>query len=215
MRQSCFAAFLILLSPIPLQGQRNTLFDEVSFVGSVADSNNPEFPSPVGFGVRSTWNIRPQWLFRLSYHRITDESHKTGLVCRSYAPHIICRPTVTDNTVTLVEVRGGLLRTVVLGGHLRLGFGGGLSFNNLSASSKADDGRRADLLAPKTGQVGYLALLSADLIIHPSIPVRLTGGLTNNWIHFHTCSGSNPPQYDPFCELAQIRELELGLTLAF
>lgn len=110
---------------------------------------------------------------------------------------------------------GAVLRTVVLGSSLRVGFGGGFSFNSIKAASRADDGRKGDLLVPKTGQLGYLALLSADLILLPGFPVWLSGGLNSHWVHFHTCSGSDPPQYDPFCSISRFGEAELGLTIAF
>jgi hypothetical protein len=215
MKANLALLVLILSSLSPLQGQEDALLEELNLFGVVATSNNPEFPSPVGFGVRSTRNLGHSWHFRLAYHRMTDESQKVGTICASYAPHIACSQDMTYSEMTLTGLRGGLLRTMVVGNHIRLGLGGGLSFNALSADNRGLGGERADLLAPKTSQVGYLALFSAEAIPFPGLPLRLTGGLVNHWVHFHTCSGSNPPQNDPFCTMATFQEAELGVSLAF
>ena len=207
---------VLLLSTLsPLHGQKPSLLEDVNLVVVMAGSDNPELQSPMGFGVRSTWSFGGHFLFRLGYHRVTDESRKVGTVCMTYAPNISCTQEMTHSEMTLAGVRGGLLRTVVLGNYLRLGLGGGLSFNDLNARRMSEDGRRADLLAPKTGLVGYLALVSAEAIPFPGLPIRLTGDLVNHWIHFHTCSGSNPPQYDPFCKISRMSEVEIGLAISF
>jgi hypothetical protein len=206
---------LLLSTLSPLHGQEQSLLEEVTLFVVMATSDNPEFKSPMGFGVRSTWSFGGHWLFRLGYQRMTDESRKVGTVCKSYAPHISCTQAMTHSQMTLAGLRGGLLRTVVLGNYLRFGLGGGLSFNDLNARKVGEDGLRADLLAPKTGLVGYLALVSAEAIPFPGLPIRLTGDLINHWVHFHTCSGSDPPQYDPFCKISPFREVEIGLAISF
>lgn len=206
---------LVLLGSEPLWGQKNPLLEEVGVLAVAARSDSPEFPSPLGFEVHSTWTFQRQWLFRLSFHRLTDETHKEGRVCKSYAPHISCHQELTHSDMALAGLRGGILRTVIFGKSLRMGFGGGLSFNDVNASIIGESGQRADLLAPKTSQVGYLALLSLDYVLPLPFPIRLSGGITSHWVQFHTCSGSNPPQYDPFCTMSRFQEGELGLSMAF
>lgn len=215
LNRAFISLVLVFTCTTPLQGQKDPLLEEVSAFVIIGDSENPELPNPLGLGVRSTWNISRGWLFRLSLTRVEDQTRKYGVACVSYAPHIACRETMTDNEMALTAMRGSLLRTLVIGRSLRLGFGGGLTFNNLAADSRSDDGARADLLAPNTGQVGFMGLVSAELILHPNLPVRLTGGLTSHLVKFHTCSGATPPQYDPFCKLIWFREGELGLTVPF
>jgi len=70
-------------------------------------------------------------------------------------------------------------------------------------------------MAPKTGQLGYLALLKLDLVLPLPLPIRLSGGFTIHWIQFHTCSAYTPSQYDPFCTMTRFQEGELGLSVAF
>ena len=209
----CAAA--ILLGWEPLLGQKDPLLEEMGVLAVAARSGNPEFPSPVGFEIHSTWTFQRHWIFKLSFHRMEDETRKVGTVCKTYAPHIGCHEELTHSQMALAGLRGGILRTLVFGRSLRVGLGGGLSFNGVNASNRGESGQRADLLAPKTGQVGYLALASLDLILPLPFPLRLSGGVSNHWVHFHTCSGSSPPQYDPFCSMASFQEGTLGFSLAF
>jgi hypothetical protein len=206
---------LILLGSEPLLGQKDPLLEEMGILAVSARSENPEFPSPTGFEIHSTWTFNRSWLFRISYHRMTDETDKVGRVCKTYAPHIACNQQLTHSDMALAGLRGGLLRSMVFGRSLRVGLGGGLSFNDVNADITGESGQRADLLAPKTSQVGYLALLSLDYVLPLPFPIRLSGGITSHWVQFHTCSGSNPPQYDPFCTMSRFQEGELGLSMAF
>jgi hypothetical protein len=212
-----FSGVVLLLAVFlgPLGAQEDRLLQDLGLYGKVASTGNREFPSPRALGIRSTWSFGKHWLFTLALERMKDESQKLGTICRIYAPHISCNQAMTYNEMKMTSLRGGLLRTVVLGRLLRLGFGVGFSFNVLNADSRGDNGWKADLLAPKTGQVGYLSLFSAEFIPLPALPLRLTGGLGSHWVHFHTCSGADPPQYDPFCKMSWFKEAEVGLSLAF
>lgn len=215
MRVPWAVSLLLAVFLTPLSAQDDRLLQNLGIYGKVATTENREFPSPRALGIRSTWGFGGHWLFTLALERMEDESQKVGTICRIYAPHISCNQAMTFNEVKMTSLRGGLLRTVVLGRVLRLGAGAGLSFNVMNAESWGENGWKADLLAPKTGQVGYLALLSAEFIPLPAIPLRLTGGLGSHWVHFHTCSGADPPQYDPFCTISWFKEAEVGLSLAF
>lgn len=208
-------SILFVLPVSSLHAQEDPLLQEMGLQVVGSSSDNQEFPSPRGFELSSRWEFGDRWLFQLSFHRVTDESSKQGVVCKQYAPHIECVEAETHSEVALAGLRGGLQRTVELGEFLRLGVGVGLSFNGVRADNVGEDGRKADLLAPKTGLVGYLGLISADLALGRRLPLHLTGGYTAHWVHFHTCSGFNPPQYDPFCEIARFDEVALGLALRF
>jgi len=82
-----------------------------------------------------------------------------GVVCDRYSQRINCRAEETQTSVDFSDLRGALMWALPLGDQVRLGAGGGLSFN--------------------------------------------------------TCSGSNPPQYDPYCGMEPFREIELGLSYFF
>ena len=205
----------ILLGASPLPGQEGPRLQDVGIFTSVAQSENVEFPNPRGFGAFASWEFGGEWLFRLSFHRLNEETRKLGRVCMTYSPLFSCVQTMTLTDATISSLRGGLLRLQEWGERFTLGFGGGLSFNDVNARSRGVDGRLADLLAPKTGQVGYLALLSADLVLHRGLPLKLAGGFSNHWVHFHICSGEDPPQHDPFCKISQFREVEIGLAISF
>ena len=90
-----------------------------------------------------------------------------------------------------------------------------MSFNQVSAESVGESGLDADLLAPNAGQIGYHALLSAAVTPVRGLPVSLTGGISVHWVGFNTCSGNDPPQYDPFCGTSVFREIEAGVAYAF
>jgi hypothetical protein len=215
MIRSLVLAALMTLSASPVEGQRDALLEEVGVQLVAASTGNPEFPSPWGFQISSRWEFGNHWLLRLSFNRTSDESSKPGLVCSIYAPNVNCIQAMTHSQVALAGLRGSVLRTVDLGTSLRLGAGAGMSFNILRADNLGEDGRKADLLSPKTGIVGYLGLLSADLALDRRLPLHLTGGYTAHLLHFHTCSGFEPPQYDPFCDMALFHEAQLGFAWRF
>ena len=198
-----------------VEAQNESLFRELALFGTVATSAHPEFPSPRGVKLLSAWDFLKHWRFRLSYSRLWDESEKPGLVCRMYAPNIGCTESMTFSRVALSGLRGSLLRTRVLGPGLRVGLGGGLSFNEVNARSVGEDGRKADLLAPNSGHLGYLVLTSIQWILPLPLPLRLSGSLGRHWVVFRTCSGETPPQYDPYCEVGRFLEMDLGLSVMF
>lgn len=204
-----------LLGPRVATSQQPQLFQELGAFAFAAGSDHRELPGPVGYGAQATWEAGRVLMFRLSYHRASEESRGMGTVCDQYAQRINCRPEMTETSATLAGVRGGILGALHIGEEVRLGLGGGLSFNHVDAESVGESGLRADLLAPNAGQVGYFALFSAAVTPFPVIPVRLNGGVGIHWVAFNTCSGEDPPQYDPFCETTPFREIELGLSYTF
>ena len=91
-----------------------------------------------------------------------------------------------------------------------------MSFNHLTTESFGmESGLLADLLAPNAGIIGFAALVSAAVTPIPSVPVRFFGGFGLHWVNFSTCSAEDPPQYDPYCEKASLREIELGVSYFF
>jgi hypothetical protein len=199
-----------------LMAQQPSLFQELGAFAISASSNHPEVPSPRGFGFASWWQFKRHLLGRLSYHRVSDKTVKDGVVCDQYSQRINCRPEVTDTDVRLSGLRATLLGTLVVKDRLRLGAGGGVSFNHIDTEAKGVvSGRIADLLAPNAGVIGFTTLVSATLHPFYSLPIRLSGGYGVHWVNFNTCSANDPPQYDPYCGREALTELEFGLSLVF
>lgn len=208
-------ASLLSLGGSPVSAQQPSLFQELGFFYTATSSDHVELPHPMGFGLFARWQIADGWLFRLSFHRSQEETQKDGVVCTQYSQRIDCRVEPTETSVTFSGLRGAISRATRIGNWAEVGLGGGLSFNRVDPEALALTGWRADLLVPNTGQIGYLASISATMAPLRSIPVRFVGGFTNHWVNFNGCSGEDPPQYDPFCERATFREVELGLSYAF
>lgn len=72
---------LILLTGTPALAQQPSLFQELGVFATATSSDNVELPSLMGFGAFARWQIANGWLFRVSYHRSTEETHKEGIVC--------------------------------------------------------------------------------------------------------------------------------------
>jgi hypothetical protein len=177
-----------------------------------ASSPNPELPSPTGFGLYGEIEIPAGWIFHLAYSRVTDDVHKTGTVCQVYSPRIACDPEQVETSSQLGGLRLTVLRSLHLGDIARLGVGGGPSFNAVKADAVGETGRPADLMLPRSGQVGFHAALSASLRPLPSAPIRLTAAFSSHWIRFGGCAAVDDPTsgYDPFCGTDRFDELQLG-----
>ena len=207
---------LLLSCPTSLSGQEPSLFHELGAFAISARSNHVELPSPSGFGLASTWEFAGSLMARLSYHRVSDDTRKDGVVCDQYSQRINCRAEITETSLTFSGLRGTLQWALPIGDQVRLGAGGGLSFNHLTVESVGiESDFQADLLAPNAGIVGFAALLTASVIPVSSVPVRLNGGFGVHWVNFDTCSANDPPQYDPFCGMDTFKEIELGLSFTF
>jgi hypothetical protein len=103
-----------------------------------------------------------------------------------------------------------------LGEQLRLGLGGGFSFNSLAAEAVGvESGLQADLLAPNAGIIGFTALITAAVTPVTKVPLRFTGAFGLHWVNFSTCSGEDPPPYEPYCGMERFNEIELGLAFTF
>ncbi len=207
---------LLTAGPTPLASQQPSLFQELGVFAISARSNQTELPDPRGFGAAASWEFAGWLMARLSYQRVSDDTLKPGVVCVQYSQRINCRSEMTETSAVLSGLRGALMGVLPLGDRVRLGAGGGMSLNHLTARSVGvESGLDADLLAPNAGILGFSALLSAALSPVSGIPVRITGGFGVHWVNFNTCSGNDPPQYDPFCGMEPIREIEMGLSYAF
>jgi len=208
--------FFLLSGPLTAHAQEQMLFQELGGFAVVMSSEHPELPDPTGFGVASVWEFGGAFMARLSFHRGSDDTLKEGVVCDQYSQRINCRPEPTQTSATLSGLRGTLMVRLPLGEFVRLGVGGGLSFNHISTEAQGTvSDLEADLLAPNAGIIGYNSLLSAKITPVPTVPLSITGGLGFHWVDFNTCSANDPPQYDPYCGMERFRELEVGLTLNF
>jgi hypothetical protein len=207
--------FLLSFGHGVANGQQSSLFQELGLFFTASSSSHPELPSPMGLGGFARWGFGDGWLFRLSYHRSWDETEKIGTVCDQYSQRINCRPEPTRTKVRFSGLRGGLSRALRLGRRAELALGGGLSFNHVDPKATDLSGGPADLLIPNSGQIGYLANASLAIAPLPRIPVLLNAGYTGHWVDFNGCSGEDPPQYDPFCGWATLKEVEMGLSVTF
>jgi len=207
---------LLSTGPAPLLAQQPSLFQEMGVFAISATSDHRELPSPTGFGGNASWEFAGSLMAQLSYRRVSDDTRKEGVVCDQYSQRINCRPEMTDTSVRFSGLRGSLMWVLPLGDQVRLGAGGGLSFNHVSTETVGmESGLSADLLAPNAGIIGYAALISAAVRPLSKVPVRLVGGFGVHWVSFNTCSANEPPQYDPYCGMDSFREIELGLSYAF
>ncbi len=212
-RRLRLALLAVLLALYPLESPIASQEVGVSMVA--AGSRHQELPSPEGLSAFALVELSPDWLVRVSFQRVSDVTVKEGLVCVSYSPRIGCGPQETRTSTSLSGLRGGILRAFAFGDRLRVGAGGGLSFNQVDTRATGVSGHRADLLHPTGGQLGAFGLLSVAMAPYPAIPVRIVAGLAAHWVDFRACSGETPPQYDPFCTSGAFRELEVGLSYAF
>ncbi len=212
MRTVFPAAILFLAVCLPVSEGAS---QELGLTYSSARSSHREFPAPTGFGGFVLVTINPSWQVQISLQRLAGETDKEGVVCVTYSPRIGCYPEPTHATAALTGLRGALIRTVHLGEWLRLGAGAGLSFSHVDARVRGLSGARGDLLAPNGGQIGAQGVLSAAWAPYPRFPARVIGRFTTHWVYFHTCSGEDPPQYDPFCSAGRFREFDVGLSFAF
>jgi hypothetical protein len=207
--------FLLLSGTRDAAAQQPTLFQELGLFFTSSTSNHVELPSPVGFGAFARWGFADAWLFRLSYHRSKDETNKVGTVCDQYSQRINCRQEPTNTRVTFSGLRGAFSRAVRLGHWGELGLGAGLSFNHVDPEAKALTGWHADMLVPNAGQIGYLATASVAVSPFQGMPILLVGAFTGHWVNFRGCSAEDPPQYDPFCGLGVLKEIEAGFSYTF
>ena len=209
-RLSRLSAFLLALA-----AEAGSLgAQELGVVAFGVSSENVEFPDPYGFGAFAQFRDS-DWLFRLSYVRYSDDTRKSGTVCRVYSPRIDCR---TEGVATSARMGGLRLtgqRAVWVGELLEVGAGGGLSFNSLTVDARGESGFRADLHMPNTGQIGYLG--SASLALSPlaAVPMKLVAGISGHWVKFRGCVSAEDRTsgYAPFCGWDRFTEVQVGLSV--
>lgn len=177
-------------------------------------SENAEFLEPGGVRGFVQWEALSSWLFRLSLQSLSQDSEKEGTVCTVYFPRIGCRVEHVETSASLGSFRLEVLRALRLGEWLRIGAGGGMSLSSLTVTSLGESGNNADLNLPRTGQIGYVALLSADIAPVGGVPLKLTGTLSRHWVDFNACA-SMEDIYDPFCGITTYREIAVGLAYSF
>jgi hypothetical protein len=213
-----FGSYLVLLFavtwPSPVASQQ--LFHELGAFATWASSDHPELPGPSGFGAAANWEFAEMFMARLAYHRLSEDTRKEGTVCDQYSQRINCRGELTETSSTLSGLRTTVMVVPPLGEQIRLGLGGGLSFNSLAAETVGvESGLPADLLAPNAGIIGFTALLSAAVMPVTAVPVKLMGSFGVHWVNFSTCSGEDPPPYEPYCGMEAFKEIEVGVSYAF
>ena len=174
-------------------------------------SPNAELPHPQGLGLFAQVDAAG-FGFRLSYLRYSDSTRKLGTVCRVYSPRIECGLEDVDTSARLGGLRADILKTVALGELVQLGEGGGMSFNSLTATSTGDSGRPADLLMPKTGQIGRQATASLSVTPVPGVPFALVASYSLHWVKFRGCASveDRTSGYAPFCGTDRFREVRVG-----
>ncbi len=182
-------------------------------MGVWASSSNAELPRPQGFGAFAQLDVTGLG-FRLSYTRYSDATSKPGVVCRVYSPRIDCMTEGVDTSVRQGSFRMEVLKLMPLGERVRLGVGGGASFNSLSLTATGESGRLADTSAPSTGQIGGLGTMGLALTPLPSLPLTLRVMYSLHWVRFKGCDDPDDPTsgYAPFCGTDRFRELQVGAS---
>ena len=177
-----------------------------------ASSHNVELPESGGFGVTGEVDVR-DWLLRADYVRFRDHTRKPGLVCN--APGYGCGPEEVVSSVALGSLHLGAERALRLGSHLIVGGGAGVSFSALSVTATGVSGRRAFVYTPNEGMLGYLGLVSLEVVPVPSLPVRLVGTYQAHWVRFRGCRDPSEPTAGatPFCGDDRFQELMVGLAV--
>lgn len=183
---------------------------EFAAYGVQATSTSVEFPSPRGVGASVTKEIHDDWLLRLAYVRMYDDTDKPGAVCIVYSPRIGCYTEEVSTTDSFSGLRFGIMRAVSYANLVRVSGGIGISLSSIHVNAQGVSGRRADLELPLTGEIGYLAMFHVSVSPVPGFPLRVTAGLQRHWVHFEACS--DPPMYAPFCGVDTFREAEVGLA---
>lgn len=204
----------VLLPLLLAAGAGSLDAQELGLVAVGASSRNAELPDPDGLGAFAQIRRAP-WLFRLTYLWYSDETSKSGTVCRVYSPRIGCRTEGVETSARMGGVRLTVERAVRVGERLEMGAGGGLSFNSLTADAWGESGLRADLHMPNTGQIGYLGSASLAVSPVPSVPVRLVAALTGHLVKFRGCVSAEDKTsgYAPFCGWERFTELQAGISV--
>lgn len=187
---------------------------ELGLVAVRATSDNVELPKPDGFGAFAEFDFAP-WRLRVTYVRYGDDTQKDGAVCQVYSPRIGCRTEWVATSAHLSGLRLTVVRALRLADRLEVSAGGGLSFNQLAATSTGESGRRADLHMPNSGQIGYVGTASAALMPIPGVPVRVVGGASGHWVRFRGCVSAEDRTsgYAPFCGWNRFTEVQLGVSV--
>lgn len=177
-----------------------------------AASNHREMPSPRGLMLSLAAPVRAGWEGWATLSRISDETFKDGVVCRvATADRIGCTVEAVRTRVSLTGFRGGVARTLDLKGALGARLAGGLSFSQVSARAEGVSGRKAELLTPNGGQIGFFGALLLHWRPLETLPLRLAGRLEIHRVRFSACSHPTVAVYDPFCESGTFREVGLGV----
>jgi hypothetical protein len=208
------ASSLLFALVVSLLGVHPAACQEMGPLFLLGSSNHPELTQFNGFGILLGAEIAEGWAVQVSYQSFAQETQRPGTVCIIFEPRMGCRDEEVETSTELSGTRVSLQRTFYLGETLRLGVGGGGSFTSVTAKSTGESGRKADLNAPKTGQLGGMALISGRLQFFESIPLALSGTFSNHWVAFKACA-TNPHTYDPYCGVSSFQELALGLLLVF
>ena len=87
------------LAPATAVSQQSTPFHELGAFGIAAWSDHPELSNSRGFGAAAAWEFGGFFMARVSFHRISNDSRKEGVVCDQYSQRINCRPEITILTL--------------------------------------------------------------------------------------------------------------------
>jgi hypothetical protein len=178
-------------------------------------SDHPELSNANGWGAFAAAPIASWMQFRLSYHRVSQDSQSEGWVCLRYAPSLGCNFEEIETTQSLGSLRVSLLPRVTVRDALQIGAGGGVSFNQVSVEAIGTaTGRKANLDAPRTGQIGYQGMASVAFTPVERVPLTAIGQFTAHWVNFRNCV-SYEDVYDPYCGVYLFKEVSLGLAWKF
>jgi hypothetical protein len=179
-----------------------------------ASSGMTELGGPRGFSGYVQAEVTEWMLLRINHTQLFEDTRKEDRVCLRYEPNMDCSLETVDTSATLRGFRFSLQPIFWVREVVRIGTGGGFSFNSLSIQSLGESGREANLTYPRTGQMGLLAIISFAVKPFYDFPLTLSGSTASHWISFNNCVTAEE-LYGPFCGTTRFQELEVGLSLVF
>jgi hypothetical protein len=209
-RLSLMATAVILLLGTP----SGLISQEVGALVIRSHADHPELSEPAGYGAFASVPMG-RWLqVRVAYDKVSQDFRGEAEVCAHYGPNLGCWMELATGSTSLGNLDVALVPTFSLGRVFRAGVGGGISFSTVTASRTGESGRTANLEAPKTGQLGYLTLLTLGVTPVPGLPFTLAGGVASHWVNFKACV-SYEEVYAPFCGRTLFQEVYAGMALRF
>jgi hypothetical protein len=191
----------IMFAPVAAQ--------EIGIYHASARSDLAELASPMGAGAFVRIFPTGHTSLRLSYQRQSNTSGRTDRVCTVYIPVVDCTQegVHTETRLHGAALSGGLRARPL--SFLELELGAGVTMNRVEGRDETESGRTSTLFVQHTAQFGTLVQGSAR--VQPlRIPLTIEAAAGNHRLVLNACA-EDEFRYDPYCGVANLRELRIGL----